>query len=58
MYPPQAVAFCAFAGVRPRATEKEIGAALCAIGAETTLAFDFRLYLAILSHTELNCFVV
>ena len=34
---PPAVAFTAFADVWPRATETEIGAALCAIGAGGTL---------------------
>ena len=36
---PPAVAFTAFADVRPRATETEIGAVLCAIGAGGTLTF-------------------
>ena len=36
---PPAVAFTAFADVWPRATETEIGAALCDIGAGRTLAF-------------------
>ena len=35
-----AVAFTAFAVAWPRATETEIGAALCAIGAGRTLTFD------------------
>ena len=34
---PPAVAFTAFADAWPRATEMEIGAALCAIGAGRTL---------------------
>ena len=34
---PLAVAFTAFADVWPRATETEIGAALCTIGAGRTL---------------------
>ena len=38
--PPPAVAFTAFADVWPRANEMEIGAALCAIVAGRTLAFD------------------
>ena len=37
--PLPAVAFTAFADVSPRAIETEMGAALCAIGAERTLAF-------------------
>ena len=37
---PPAVAFTAFADVWPRATETEIGAALCAIGAGRTFTFD------------------
>ena len=38
---PPAIAFTAFADVWPRATETEIGAALCAIGAGGTLTvFD------------------
>ena len=36
---PPAVAFTAFADVWPRATETEIGAALCAIGAGRALTF-------------------
>ena len=36
---PPTVAFTAFADVWPRATETEIGAALCAIGAGRTLTF-------------------
>ena len=36
---PPAVAFTAFTDVWPRATETEIGAALCAIGAGRTLNF-------------------
>ena len=36
---PPAVAFTAFADVWPRATDMEIGTALCAIGAGMT--FDF-----------------
>ena len=36
---PLAVAFTAFADVWPRATETEIGAALCAIGAGRSLTF-------------------
>ena len=36
---PPVVAFTAFADVWPRATETEIGAALCAIGAGRTLTF-------------------
>ena len=38
---PPAVAFTAFTDVWSRATETEIGAALCAIGAERTLTFTF-----------------
>ena len=38
---PPAVAFTAFADVWPRATETEIGAALCANGAGTTLTLTF-----------------
>ena len=38
---PSTVAFTAFADVWPRATETEIGAILCAIGARMTLTFDF-----------------
>ena len=37
---PTAVAFTAFADVWSRATETEVGAALCAIGAGRTLTFD------------------
>ena len=40
---PLAVAFTAFANVWPRATETEIGAALCAIGAGKDFDFDFDL---------------
>ena len=40
---PSAIAFTASADVWPRATETEIGAALCAIGAGGTLTF-FILY--------------
>ena len=40
---PPAVAFTAFADLWPRAPETEIGAALCAIGAERTLTFDLNL---------------
>ena len=36
---PPAVAFTAFADVWPRVTEKEIGAALCAVGAGRALTF-------------------
>ena len=36
---PPALAFITFADVWPRATETEIGAALCAIGAGRTLNF-------------------
>ena len=36
---PPAVSFTAFADVWPRATETEIGAALCAIDAGRTLTF-------------------
>ena len=39
---PPAVAFAAFADVWPRATETEIGAALCAIGAGRTLTLTFE----------------
>ena len=40
---PPAVAFTAFADVWSRATETEIGAALCAIGAGSGKDFDFDL---------------
>ena len=40
---PPAVAFTAFADVWPRATETEIGAALCHIGVGTTLNFFDRI---------------
>ena len=39
---PPAVAFTAFADVWPRATETEMGAALCAIGAVGTLTLTFE----------------
>ena len=39
MNQPPALAFNAFADVWPRATETEISAALCAIGAGRTLTF-------------------
>ena len=38
---PPAVVFTAFADVWPRATETEIGAAQCAIGARKNFNFDF-----------------
>ena len=37
---PPTVALTAFADAWPRATETEIDAAICAIGAERTLTFD------------------
>ena len=40
---PSAVAFTAFADVWPRATEMEMVAALCAIGAGRNLTLDFLL---------------
>ena len=43
---PPAVALAAFADVWPRATEKEIGTALCAIGAGRT---------STLTHSVLSC---
>ena len=39
-----AVAFNAFADVWLRATETEIGAALCAIGARKDFGFDFDMF--------------
>ena len=41
---PPTVAFTAFADLWPRATETEIGAALCTIGAGRTLTFDFDFF--------------
>ena len=38
---PPAEAFIVFTDLRPRATETEVGAALCAIGAGGTLTFLF-----------------
>ena len=38
---PPSVAFITFADVLPRATEREIGAALCANGAEKNFDFDY-----------------
>ena len=44
---PSAVAFTAFADVWPRATETEIGAVLCAIGAERSSIFFYCMYVCI-----------
>ena len=55
---PPAVAFTAFAGVWPRATETEIGTVLFTIGAGRTLTF-FYLGLKVICHKEtLDCFSV
>ena len=53
--PPPAVAFTSFADVWPRATETDIGAALCTIGTGRTLNLTFMRCL--ISHINLNTYI-
>ena len=52
---PPAVAFTVFADVWPRATETEIGAALCAVGAGRTLTFVDYQHRVLVSYRKITC---